>query len=194
VKYNLLLFIAALLLLSAATVFDVNFFDYKSPVPYSHWRTITFYDFKGYKRPGETLFGNTAFAFIKTNRQTRLINDTAIEVTSYFHPSRSYVFEQQVRSPDLLQHELYHFHITEYCTRLLKKELMDYKQPFTQSKLEEMNEKYMQFENNMQMTYDDESYHSYVLKEQKKWEKFIDSSLAQLELYSTPVISFKKNL
>ena len=192
-KYNLLLFTAALLLLSAATVFEVNFLAYKPPVPYSRWRTITFYDFKGYKRPGETLFGSTAFAFIKTNRETRLINDTTVEATSYFHPSRSYVFEQQIRSPDLLEHELYHFHITEYCTRLLKKELMDYKLPFTQSKLEEMDEKYTLFENNMQMTYDDETYHSYVLKEQKKWEKFIDSSLVQLELYSAPVIWFKKN-
>jgi hypothetical protein len=192
VKFNLILFSCSLLLLSTAAVFEVNYLSYRSPVPYSNWKTITFYYFKGYKRPGQTLFGDKEFAFIRVSRETRFINDTTIEAITCFHPSRSYVFEQQIRSPGLLQHELYHFHIAEYCTRLLRKDLLEHSVTFTGSGLAALNEKYADIEQDMQVAYDDEPYHSYVLQEQKRWEHDIDSALVQLASYSNTVIHLKK--
>jgi len=188
----LILLSCSLLLLSAATLFKVNYLNYAAPMPYSRWKNITFYDFKGFKIPSETLFGSKEFAFISTSREADLINDSTIMATTYFHPSRSYVFDQQIRDPALLQHELYHFHIAEYCTRLLRKEIADQGRSFTRSKLNDLVEKYNAVERGMQVMYDGESYHSYVLKEQKRWESHIDSTLLQLGLYSNPLIYLKR--
>ncbi len=190
-KFNLILLACSLLLLSTAIIFEINYLNYGSPVSYSRWKTITFYDFKGFKKPSETFYGNKEFAFIRTNREGHFINDTTIELISYFHPSRSYVFEQHMRNPGLLTHELYHFHITEYCTRLLRKEILDHNRPVSRSKLDELCKKYEAVERDMQIMYDDESYHSYVLKEQIRWEHYIDNALAQLNPYREPVLYLK---
>lgn len=190
-RYNLILSFCSLLFLSIAAVFEVNYLDYSSPVPYANWQQINFYSFKALKKPGLTLFGVAEFAFIKTNREVRFINDSEIEITSYFHPSRSYVFDQQIRNPGLLRHELYHFQLTEYISRLFRKEIADHSQAASHSLVRSLEDQYWEMEKNMQMQYDDDSYHSYVLKEQKRWESYIDSGLVSLHNYNDPVVSLK---
>ena len=112
-----------IILLSIAILFDVNYLNYGSPMSYSQWQKINFYDFRALKKPGMTLNGVAEFAYIKTNRKIHYYNNGNIEITTYFHPARSYVFASDIRNPDLLNHELYHFHISEYCTRLLRKKI-----------------------------------------------------------------------
>ena len=171
--------------------YEVNYFDYASPIPYSKWQTISFADFKGLDKPGETLNGVSEFAFIKMDRIITFLPENKVAITTYFYPSRSYVFNQNIRNNDLLRHELYHFHIAEYCSRLFRKELSETDNADA-SVVDQLKIKYTELEKSMQIEYDEESYHSYVLSEQKKWETTIDKDLASLANFSDPVISLKK--
>jgi hypothetical protein len=190
-KFNLFLFSISLLLLSASALFDINFISYESPIPYSSVKSINFYDFRGLRKPGETLYGATKFAFIKTSREYRIINDSSAWIISLFHPSRSYIYDQQIRNNGLLQHELYHFHITEYFSRMTRRQLANTPRPLKSEVIEAFINQYQSLEAAMQQEYDNESWHGYVLKEQKKWEYFTDSALASLVAYADPMVILK---
>jgi len=190
-KFTIFFLAAGIILLSVAIVFDINYFNYKRPIPYSQFRKISFYDFKAFKRPDITLNGFKEFAYIKTNRRIHYLNNGNVEITTYFHPSRSYVFAQNIRDLDLLTHELYHFHISEYYTRLLRKEILGNPKNISDNMIIRLNKKYYEFENEMQLNYDEDTYHSYVMQEQKKWEIKIDSLLQSLESFSNPLIHIR---
>jgi hypothetical protein len=87
-RFALILITSSLILLAVAALFDVNYIDYKTPIPYSEWRKINFYDFRGLKKPGMTLHGVAEFAYIKTSRGIHFLNSGDIEIITYFHPSR----------------------------------------------------------------------------------------------------------
>lgn len=190
-KLSVILFLCSFILLAVAILFDVNYINYKRPVPYAEWEKITFYDFRGLKKPGLKLKGATEFAYIKTDRKVHMLNNKSAEVTTYFHPSRSYVFEQNIRNSILLKHELYHFHIAEYCSRLLRKEIANEMTPITGRMLNGLKSNYDRLEQEMQESYDDDSYHSYVMQQQKSWEKRVDDLLHSLEDFSDPVVRIK---
>ena len=188
----LLIFIISLIILSFTSLFEVNFLNYSSPIPYSEIDKITFNDFRGFKRPAQTLDGTQEFAFIKTNRTIIINSNEEVIITTYFYPSRSYVFNQHLRNFDLLTHELYHFHIAELITRLFRKEIYENQGKLSSSIFKSLKTKYNDLENEMQFNYDDESYHSYAFKEQKMWESKIDSSLASLKQFDENHMNTKK--
>ena len=190
-KFNNFFSVTGLIVLSIAILFDVNYINYERPVPYSRWQEINFYKFRGFKKPGMTLNGVAEFAFIKTNREIRYPDKQTIEITTYFHPSRSYVFSQDIRSPGLLRHELYHFHITEYCTRLLRKEILEINGNISRKIIADIDSKYDELETLLQRGYDTDTYHSYVLQEQRKWEDRIDSLLFSLQAFANPVLRIR---
>lgn len=187
-KFAIIFIGLSVVLLLVSILYDINYLDYEKPVPYSRVSTINFYDFKALKKPGMTLYGVSEFAYIKTNRKISYLNDGNVEITTYFHPSRSYVFAQDIRNNDLLTHELYHFHISEYCTRLLRREIFESRNEITHKAIETLNRKYYRLEDEMQTEYDEDSYHSYVLQKQKEWEEKVDSLLLSLKDFSDPVV------
>jgi hypothetical protein len=187
-RINLVIFLSGCLMLAAATLFDVNYLSYKSPMPYSKWREITLADFKGLKRPDQTLDGQSDFAFIVSDVKVKR-SDGIIAVTSYFHPARSYVFNDKLQNNDLLIHELYHFHITEYCARLLRKSIILSGKPISDKTLESMKNKIKHYADSLQYEYDDQTYHSYVVGKQKNWERVIDSCLNSLKGYESVIIT-----
>ena len=190
-KLNIFFSVTSAIILSISILFDVNYISYERPIPYSRMQEINFYKFKGFKKPGMTLDGMAEFAFIKTDREIRYPDEQIIEITTYFHPSRSYVFSQGIRSPGLLRHELYHFHIAEYCTRLLRQEILEKDGHISRKTISDLDIKYDELENLLQNEYDTETYHSYVLQEQKKWEDRIDSLLSSLQDFSNPVLHIR---
>jgi hypothetical protein len=187
-KFAILFISPAVALLLASILYDVNYFDYEKPIPYAQMSTIKFHDFKALKKPGVTLYGVAEFAYIKTNRKIHYLNDGNVEVTTCFHPSRSYVFAQDIRNIDLLTHELYHFHISEYCSRLLRKEIFEKGNKITRKGIKNLNKKYYRLEDAMQDNYDEDTYHSYVLQKQKGWEEKVDNLLLSLEDFSNPIV------
>lgn len=172
-------------------LFDVNFVDYKKPIPHRDWSSISLKDFRGLKKPFRTLHGETKFAFVSTSIRMD-INQNSVEIESLFHPSRSYVYNQNIYSERLLEHEIYHFHITEYCARLLRREIMEMTEEGKKIDLGKMKKRILVKEQELQRQYDEETYHSYVLGKQLEWQFRIDSSLVSLKDYSGLLIPLKK--
>ena len=171
------LFIAGLALLFSSVCFHVNIFSYRKPVPFEQIKSITFKDFTGFKRPFETLDGMSEFAFITTKINWRRNHDS-IEVEALFYPARSYVFNNSADDRLLLNHELYHFRITEYAARVIRKEIAAATGSISDKEIREIFDRNVDKADAMQTAYDEESYHGYVLKRQKKWEMEIDSLLS----------------
>ena len=187
-KINLILLAIGTLMLSTAIVYDINYLRYKQPMPYSEWKKIEWSDFRAIKRPKQTLHGNQNFAFICSEITFEFIGDM-LEVSSLFHPARSYTFSEEVAGKNLLKHELYHFHVTEYWSRLIRKEVSLLKDKSDKSGVIELIEKLKRKERKMQYKYDDETYHGYVLGKQRAWQHNVDSCLLSLEPYSNLIIN-----
>jgi hypothetical protein len=190
-RINFVVFITAFLLIAVVVLFDVNYFRYKSPMPYSAWKSITFSEFRGLNRPGQTLDGQNEFAFIVPEIRLRH-SGNSLEVITYFHPSRSYVFNNAIEDGKLLNHELYHLHIAEYCARLFRKKLTEYTKPLTSQQINISYAEILKTEDRLQFQYDDETYHSYLAGKQKRWEMHLDSCLESLKSFqSTNIINMQ---
>lgn len=178
-KTDLPLLIISLVIIFFSSVYEVNFFDYKAPVPHSNWESIDFTDFRGIKKPSHQLYGQNEFAYVSIELETKILSDTSLSITTFFHPSRSYVFQNQLKSDLLLKHELYHFHTAEYAARMLRKKLSGFSSGNTNS-VEDIIEIYKEKEDSLQHLYDKKTYHGSVMNEQVKWQNKIDSCLNQL--------------
>jgi hypothetical protein len=182
---------SSLLLIIIASIFftlnTINFLDYKSPMKFKEYSSISFTDFKGLEFLKKELYGSKEFAYIYTSIETK-IEDKKITIESYFHPSRSYVYNKNINSKDLLSHELYHFRITELYSRKIKKRISELKVCSTKN-IENIIKKGLKEENEYQKKYDYDTFHSYVLKEQKKYERTIDSLLDLHTKYQLPIIT-----
>ena len=154
---------------------QVNFMDYQSPKKYDEIDKITFTDFKGLEFFQNSLYRNEHFAYIKTSINYEIENDS-LKVESFFHPASSYVYNQNAFSKELLSHELYHFKITELYVRMIKKRIFELKKT-NKVEIENIVNQLKIKENEFQLKYDDDTFHSYVLGQQKKYEKNIDSLL-----------------
>lgn len=189
-KVNVTALILGVTLVIASFLFHINFIRYSRPVPYSEMDKITLKDFKGFRRPYQTLDGANEFAFIVTSLSCET-SQNAVKVEALFHPSRSYTFNDNLADKSLLRHELYHFRITEIFARKCRQELSELKQFPSPEMLDQVMDFQKTMEREMQYRYDDESYHSYIMKEQKRWEKKIDSLLTLSEKYKNPIVSYE---
>ena len=177
-----------LLLILKASLYDINWLRYNSPIEYKDYKEISLKDFKGLNRSYNSLDGMQDFAFIVTEIKT-FKKDNKLHVVSLFHPSRSYTFKNEFELDNkLLNHELYHFHITEYCSRLLRKEIISDKY-FDENKLNLLEKNIFITEDSIQQLYDNESYHGYVLNKQLYWQNKVDSLLNSLIKYREPEIN-----
>ncbi len=189
-KFKKFLKVSFLILIPVLLVFAIishtNYLNYESPITYDRIDEITFENFRGVEFFKKSLYGNKRFAYVVTTIDSD-IDGNEVTVQSYFHPSRSFVYNTHSNSKDLLSHELYHFKITELYTRkakerLSKLETNDYRI------IEETIDKIWVEERNYQRKYDYDTFHSYVYGEQKKYEKVIDSLLNLLSEFEKPKI------
>lgn len=186
-----IIIVLIILFIGFVTLIKVNFLDYERPKKYNEIDEITFANFRGLEFFQKTLYGNKHFAYIKTTIDFEIENDS-IRIESFFHPSSSFVYNKNVYSKDLLTHELYHFKITELYTRIAKKRISELQNPSKQ-KIKEIINNIKIEEQNYQYKYDDDTFHSYVLGEQKKYEKTIDSLLNLYNSFKNPKIKINEN-
>ncbi|MEI6123294.1 MAG: DUF922 domain-containing protein [Bacteroidota bacterium] len=186
-----LIIILSLIVILTSLLWDFNYLQYKAPIEYENWKTITLNDFRGLNRPFNTLDGGTKFAFVFTTIDVSQSRDRIV-IKTFFHPCRSYVYNRNLFSEELLTHELYHFHIAEYYARLMRKEVTHLSQFKTINNLDELKDSIVYRENQLQYEYDDETYHGYVLGKQIEWQHKIDSCLLSLKDFSQTFISLKK--
>lgn len=184
-KINTAVLIVGSTMLAVSVLFHVNILRYSSPVPFAEIDRITLKDFKGYRKPYQTLDGQREFAFITTTLNWKR-TDKGVEVQAAFHPARSYVYNDKIADRFLLKHELYHFRITEIFARKCRQELSRKKQFPTNKAISKIVSAQELSERGMQRRYDEGSYHGYIMKEQKRWENEIDSLLNLLDGYKTP--------
>ena len=173
------------------TLTNVNFLDYKKPLSFNKINTITFSDFRGLEFFQKSLYGNEHFAYVKTTIDYEFEKDS-IKIESFFHPSSSYVYNKNTFSKDLLKHEMFHFRITELFVRIAKNKISKLKNP-NKEKIKGLIQETQNEENNYQRRYDDDTFHSYVESEQKKYEKEIDSLLYLHTKFKKPKIHINEN-
>jgi len=186
-KANIVTLILAIAMLTVLVALEVNIFNYSAPVKYSSINDITLKDFNGFKLPNQTLQGSNKFAFIETSISVKE-NKDSYTIVSLFHPSRSYVYFDDLENENLLRHELYHFHITEYIARKLRQSLSE-----PTNKPNEVNnqiEIHQKLESIMQRDYDYETDHGYLLGKQLQWQKNIDSLLQVNRKYRFTTVSY----
>jgi hypothetical protein len=188
-KINATVLILGLTMVVVSILFHVNVLRYSSPIPFNEIERITLKDFKGYRKPYQTLDGQREFGFITTTINWKK-RDESVEVQALFHPARSYVYNDNIADRFLLKHELYHFRITEIFARKCRQELSQKKFPAMDA-ISDIVARQNLSENEMQYRYDEESYHGYIMKEQKSWEKEIDSLLNLLDEYKNPTILYE---
>jgi hypothetical protein len=189
-KINTTVLILGSTMLVVSVLFHINILRYSSPIPFAEIDSITLKDFKGYRKPYQTLDGQKKFAFITTSiawKKTAKV----VEVQAAFHPARSYVFNDKIVDRFLLTHELYHFRITEIFARRCRRELSQTKVVPSDDAISEIIADNEESESEMQLRYDEESYHGYLMKEQKRWEKNVDSLLNLLVEYKTPTVRYE---
>lgn len=170
------------------TLSHTNYLNYEKPISYSEIERITFKNFRGFEFFKKSLYGNKRFAYIVTTIDSK-IKDHNVFVEANFHPSRSYVYDTEINSEELLTHELCHFKITELYARKARKEITKLNN-FSKNRIESIISKNQIEEQNFQQKYDYDTFHSYVYKEQKKYEKLVDSLIFSLEKYKKPKIKF----
>lgn len=183
-KYSLLILIFTSIIFGILS--HTNYLNYEKPMTFDKYEQITFQNFRGLEFFKKSLYGNERFAYVVTSIDSE-IDDNSVTVQSLFYPSRSFVYKKNTNSTELLTHEKYHIKITELFARKAKQELSNLKS-FDENIIKGIIRDAKSKERAYQKEYDYNTFHSYVLSEQKRYEKEIDSLLTSLNNYKNPKI------
>jgi hypothetical protein len=161
-----------------------NYLNYQKPITFENYSQITFENFRGFEFFKKTLYGSERFAYVVTTIDTKIGKDY-VEVKSLFHPSRSFVYNKNINNQELLNHEIYHFKVTELFVRKAKEKISKFNS-FDETKFDNVIQQMKKEEKVYQHKYDFDTFHSYVLNEQKRYEKEVDSLLILLADFKKP--------
>jgi hypothetical protein len=97
------------------------------------------------------------------------------------------------KTDHVLLHEQYHFNITEYWCRKLKKDLATAHLTTKnfKDKIQSIQKQNMMDSHEMQVEYDKETNHSEIFDEQARWEKKVDELLKSVEEYAPTSVQIK---
>ncbi|AUP80049.1 hypothetical protein [Flavivirga eckloniae] len=172
-----------------AIISHTNYLNYEKPITFDKYEQITFENFRGLEFFKKSLYGNTRFAYVVTTIESD-IEDNSVTVQSLFHPSRSFVYNKHTNSKELLNHEKYHIKITELYARKAREKISNLN-TFEKDKINDIIRDIKKEERSFQKEYDFNTFHSYVLSEQKRYEKEVDSLLNLLAIFENPKIIIK---
>lgn len=127
-----------------------------------------------------------------------LITEEDSKVYAYMDPNESERLNDEELDEQLLIHEQYHFNITEYCARLLRKELVHKGiGGLSFEVIRSLKTKYSEKLESLHTLYDSISNHNVDSKMQRYWELKIDDWLRQTSYYKNADIysyyNFTKN-
>ena len=106
------------------------------------------------------------------------------DVYAYMDPDESERLADSMLDDQVLIHERYHFNITEYHTRLLRKEIVKLgKDKINNKTLNALFIKYYSKNKLMQIAYDSITDHNLITEKQRYWEMKIDDLLRQTAYY-----------
>lgn len=117
----------------------------------------------------------------------REITENNSGVYAYMSPSKSDRLNDSLISNQLLIHEQYHFNITEYYARLLRKEIVKIgEDKLTIVDIQSLYDKYELKRDSVHDLYDSISDHNVKYHEQRYWELKIDELLRETAYYEMP--------
>ncbi|MCL6273678.1 DUF805 domain-containing protein [Muricauda sp. 2012CJ35-5] len=123
-----------------------------------------------------------------------LITDGNSTVYAYMDPNYSHRLKGEFDSYNVLVHEQYHFNITEYVARLLRKDLVELGLGgLNFDIINDLKTKYDKKLDSLQNVYDSISDHNGNYKEQRYWELKIDDWLRQTAYYENEDIHQYQN-
>jgi len=183
-KYSLIVFVTTGSIVSLLS--HTNYLNYQSPMPYNQLEEISFENFRGIELFKKSLYGNKRFAYVVTSIEVDF-DENNVTAQTFFHPSRSFVYDQHSDSEELLTHEKYHIKITEIYARKMRKEISQMKQ-FSKEKVLNTVKRFNREEQEFQKQYDFDTFHSYVYSQQKRYERKVDSLLSLLSDFEKPTI------
>ena len=187
-RYSLILI--APLIIFLVTLNHTNFLNYENPLTFDKYDEITFKNFRGLELFKKSLYGNERFAYVVTSIECE-IDESSVSVTSLFYPSRSFVYKKNTDSNELLNHEKYHIKVTEVFARKAKERISKLKR-IDEKQIRKIIQQIKKEEKKFQKNYDFDTFHSYVLSEQKRYEQEIDSLLNLLNEFKHPKIKFNE--
>lgn len=185
-KYSVMIIVP--IIIGFGVLSHTNYLNYEKPLTFDKYDQITFENFRGLEFFKKSLYGNERFAYVVTSIDSN-IDDNSVKVQSLFHPSRSFVYKTNTNSKELLSHEKYHIKITELFARKAKEKISKLNS-FDENKIEGIIKQAEKEERQFQTEYDYNTFHSYVLSEQKRYEREVDSLLNLLSEYNEPKIEF----
>lgn len=185
-KYSVVIIVP--IIIGFGILSHTNYLNYEKPLTFDKYDQITFENFRGLEFFKKSLYGNERFAYVVTSIDSNIDNNS-VKVQSLFYPSRSFVYKKSTNSKELLSHEKYHIKITELFARKAKEKISKLNR-FDKNKIEEIIRQAEKDERKFQTEYDYNTFHSYVLSEQKRYEKKVDSLLNLLSEYKEPKIEF----
>jgi hypothetical protein len=182
-----------LLLISCKANHHENPKSYK----FSERSKVEWSDFKGYRGWTTDKFDAAISSGVGYNYTERIENGNLVldfNVYAFFDQGNSWSnYKEGV--PSLLKHEQYHLHISEIWARMLRKTLMgclltkNYEHEIWQHYC--VNQAYRTV---MQNTYDEETKHSTIVEEQKKWEEKVVQLMWETQGYANETFTVKTNL
>ncbi|MFK7811458.1 MAG: DUF805 domain-containing protein, partial [Maribacter sp.] len=128
----------------------------------------------------------------------KIITDNDSKVYAYMNPNDSERLRYEYDSYNVLTHEQYHFNITEYCARLLRKDIVEKGLGgLTYDTMRALQTKYSKKLEKLQDQYDSITDHNADSRLQRQWELRIDDLLRQTAYYENEDIysyyNFTKN-
>ena len=127
-----------------------------------------------------------------------LITEADSKIYAFMDPNRSERLKNLEFTDQLLTHEQYHFNITEYCARLLRKDIVEKSLGgLSIATIKSLKTKYEEKLEELHNIYDSVSDHNGNTKMQRYWELKIDDWLRQTAYYSNEDVysyyNFTKN-
>lgn len=120
----------------------------------------------------------------------KLITDDESRVYAYMDPNESERLSGDFEGSNVLTHEQYHFNITEYCARLLRKEIVSKGVGgLTFKTMRELYKKHYELLEELQDEYDSITDHNADYYLQRQWELKIDDWLRQTAYYENDDIN-----
>ena len=114
-----------------------------------------------------------------------LITDKNSKVYAFMNPKFSERLRNKYDGRNVLVHEQYHFNITEYCTRLLRKEIVEKGLGgLSYNSMESLKTKYSKKLDSLQDEYDNITDHNVNTRLQRYWELKIDDWLRRTAYYA----------
>lgn len=149
--------------------------------------------------PSNWIYRNYS-AIIKTSIRCEIkTKKKKARIFAFMNSKRSMYLDTIKLTKGMLKHEQYHFNISEYHARLLRKHFIGLgEKKITRKRVLELLEKYAERLNKMQHQYDSITKHGTALIKQPLWELKIDSLLERTkeyinnDLYSYPEFSRQK--